>query len=227
VNARGVRATAIAALVLLAACTGSSPSPSSGSPEPNGPFRTTDMAAIELTPKDAPPGLGYVAAYSGDQDIVSFARDATEEQHLVDDGFLAANGVVFVPADRVNGGKLTPRDPIIQAILVVFSRGSGASSTLRRYLDDLRTRQLPDTADGAAPGLGDESYRLEGTNADGSGITVFAWRRANLVLVLLGTSFPPPRTLRLAERMDDRAATAEGAAAASAAPSASSTAPAS
>lgn len=170
------------------------------------------MGSIELTPRDAPAGLGYVAAFSGDQDIVGFARDATEEQHLADDGFLSANGAVFVPADRVDGGTLTPRDPIVQSTVVVFSRGVGASSTLQRYVADVRDRQLNGTTTGAPPPLGDEAYRLDGTNADGSTVTVFAWRRGNLVLVVLGTSFPPADTLRLATLIDARAHAAEPAA---------------
>ncbi len=212
-----MRWAAIGALLVLAACTRSPstatptehPSPPIGS---TGPFRPDDMASIELTPRDAPAGLGYVAAFSGDQDIVAFARDATEEQHLADDGFLSANGAVFVPADRVDGGKLTPRDPIVQSTVVVFSRGVGASSTLRRYVADVRDRQLTGTTAGAAPPLGDEAYRLDGTNADGSTVTVFAWRRGNLVLVVLGTSFPPAHTLRLATLIDARAQAAEPAA---------------
>lgn len=208
---------AIGALLVLAACTRSSSTaaPSSSSATSigsTGPFRPNDMASIELTSRDAPAGLGYVAAFSGDQDIVAFARDATEEQHLADDGFLSANGAVFVPADRVDGGKLTPRDPIVQSTVVVFSRGVGASSTLRRYVADVRDRQLTGATTGAPPPLGDETYRLDGTNADGSTVTVFAWRRGNLVLVVLGTSFPTADTLRLATLIDARAATAEPAA---------------
>ena len=212
-----MRWAAIGALLALAACTHhsstatprSSPAPPIGS---TGPFRPGDMASIELTPRDAPAGLGYVAAFSGDQDIVAFARDATEEQHLADDGFLSANGAVFVPADRVDGGKLTPRDPIVQSTVVVFSRGVGASSTLRRYVADVRDRQLTGATAGVVPPLGDEAYRLDGTNADGSAVTVFAWRRGNLVLVVLGTSFPSAHTLRLATLVDERAVTAEPAA---------------
>ncbi len=135
------------------------------------------MASIELTPRDAPAGLGYVAAFSGDQDIVAFARDATEEQHLADDGFLSANGAVFVPADRVDGGKLTPRDPIVQSTVVVFSRGVGASSTLRRYVADVRDRQLTGATAGArtaARRRGVPPRRHERRRLDGDGLRMEA-----------------------------------------------------
>ena len=51
----------------------------------------------------------------------------------------------------------------------------------------------------------DESYRLEATNADGASVTVLAWRHANLVLVVIGTSFAPASVERLAHLVDARA----------------------
>jgi hypothetical protein len=79
---------------------------------------------------------------------------------------------------------------------------------LRRYLADLRDRQLPGATPASAPALGDEAYRLDGANADGSAVTAVVWRRANLVLVVLGTSIAPTRTLELARLMDTRAVAA-------------------
>jgi hypothetical protein len=186
----------VLALVVLAAC-------SRG--EPSGSFQPSDLASIELTAKDAPSGLGYVPAFSGDQNLDAFARDATERAHLVQDGFELGNGAVFVPADRVDGGHLKPSDPIVQGIAVVFAQPSGASSALKRFLDDVRTRQLPGARDGAEPGFGDESYRLDGTNSDGAAVTLVAWRRGNVILAVLGTSFDPDQVLRLADLMDGRA----------------------
>ena len=121
------------------------------------------------------------------------------------DGFELGNGALFVPADRVSGGHLTARDPIVQGTVAVFSRDEGASASLGRFLDDLRTRQLRGVTDGPPPALGDESYRLEATNADGASVTVLAWRHANLVLVVIGTSFAPASVERLAHLVDARA----------------------
>ena len=65
--------------------------------------------------------------------------------------------------------------------------------------------------DGASPGLGDESYRLDATNTDGASVTVLGWRQANLVLVVIGTSFAPASVERLARLVDARAlATSSG-----------------
>jgi len=61
------------------------------------------------------------------------------------------------------------------------------------------------SADGASPALGDESYRLDATNTDGASVTVLGWRQANLVLVMIGTSFAPASVERLAELVDARA----------------------
>jgi hypothetical protein len=187
------------ALVVLVACSrrGSSV-----------PFEPADLASIELTAKDAPSGLGYVPGFSGDQDLDAFARDAAERTDLIDDGFELGNGALFVPADRVNGGHLAPHDPIVQGIAAVFAGANGASSALHRFLEDVRTRQLPGARDGTAPGFGDESYRLEGTNSDGASVTVVAWRRGNVILTVLGTSFDPDRVLTLAEMLDGRATAA-------------------
>ena len=187
------------ALVMLAAC-------SRG--EHAGTFEPSDLASIELTAKDAPPGLGHVPAFSGDQDLEAFARNDAERRHLVEDGFELGNGALFVPADRVDGGHLELRDPIVQAIAAVFATPAGAPTALGRFLDDLRARQLPEAHAAPAPGLGYESYRLDGTNSDGAAVTVVAWRQANVILTVVGTSFDPDRILRLADLADGRAAAA-------------------
>jgi len=174
-------------------------------------YQPSDLAAIELRPADAPSGLAYVPQFSGDQDLKAFARDAAEQARLAADGFELGNGALFVPADRVSGGHLTARDPIVQGTVAVFARDEGASASLGRFLDDLRTRQLRGATDGASPALGDESYRLDATNADGATVTVLAWRHANLVLVMIGTSFAPASVERLARLVDARAlATSSG-----------------
>ena len=164
--------------------------------------------AIELRPADAPAGLAYVPQFSGDQDLDAFARDDAERAQLAGDGFELGNGALFVPADRVSGGHLTARDPIVQGTVAVFARDEGASASLGRFLDDLRSRQLRGATDGAPPELGNESYRLDATNADGASVTVLGWRDANLVLVVIGTSFAPTSVEALARLVDARALSA-------------------
>lgn len=164
--------------------------------------------AIELRPADAPAGLAYVPQFSGDQDLDAFARDDAERARLAGDGFELGNGALFVPVERVSGGHLTARDPIVQGTVAVFARDEGASASLGRFLDDLRSRQLRGATDGAPPELGNESYRLDAANADGATVTVLGWRDANLVLVVIGTSFAPASVEALARLVDARALSA-------------------
>jgi len=49
-------------------------------------YHPSDLAAIELRPADAPKGLGYVAQFSGDQDLNAFARDDAERARALDAG---------------------------------------------------------------------------------------------------------------------------------------------
>ena len=171
-------------------------------------YQPSDLVAIELRPADAPAGLAYVEQFSGDQDLNAFARDDAERARLAGDGFELGNGALFVPVDRVSGGHLTARDPIVQGTVAVFARDEGASASLGRFLDDLRSRQLRGATDGAPPVLGNESYRLDATNPDGAGVTVLGWRDANLVLVVIGTSFAPASVEALARLVDARALSA-------------------
>jgi hypothetical protein len=171
-------------------------------------YQPSDLVAIELRPADAPAGLAYVPQFSGDQDLDAFARDDAERARLAGDGFELGNGALFVPVERVSGGHLTARDPIVQGTVAVFARDEGASASLGRFLDDLRSRQLRGATDGAPPELGNESYRLDATNADGATVTVLGWRDANLVLVVIGTSFAPASVEALARLVDARALSA-------------------
>jgi hypothetical protein len=186
------------AFVALAGC--SSP------PSATARYEPADLAGIELAPADAPSGLAYVPEFSGDQDLDAFARDAGEKAALTADGFELGNGALFVPSDRAAGGHLTPADPIVQGTVAVFARDDGASSSLARFLSDLRERQLTGTRDGDAGPLGDEAYRMDAKNGDGARVTVLAWRRANLVMVVIGTSFPASSVETLARLVDGRAA---------------------
>jgi hypothetical protein len=182
--------------VALAAC--------SSTPTPR--YEPADLRAIELRAADAPAGLGFVPRFSGDQDLEAFARDAQERSALQGDGFELGSGAVFVPADRVDADRLRVRDPIVQETVAVFARDDGASATLERYMDDLRNRQLRAIRTGLPEPLGDETYRLDAQNTDGATVTVIGWRRANLVLVVIGTSFPPSSVVALARLVDARAA---------------------
>jgi hypothetical protein len=188
------------ALVALAAC--SSPPPATATAR----YQPEDLRGIELAPSDAPSGLSYVPAFSGDQDLDAFARDAGEKAALTADGFELGSGSLFVPSDRAGGGHLTPADPIVQGTVAVFAREDGASSSLTRYLTDLRERQFTGAHDRDAVALGDEAYGMDATNSDGAPVTVLAWRRANLVMVVIGTAFPPPSVEALARLVDGRAA---------------------
>jgi hypothetical protein len=190
------------ALVALAAC--SSP------PAATARYQPGDLRGIELAPSDAPSGLSYVPEFSGDQDLDAFARDAGEKAALTADGFELGNGALFVPSDRAGGGHLTPADPIVQGTVAVFARDDGASSSLTRFLTDLRERQFTGAREGDAVALGDEAYRIDATNSDGAPVTVLAWRRANLVMVVIGTSFPRSSVEALARLVDGRAAGTSG-----------------
>ena len=83
-------------------------------------YQPSDLVAIELRPADAPAGLAYVPQFSGDQDLDAFARDDAERARLAGDGFELGNGALFVPAERVSGGHLTPRDPIVLSGVLVM-----------------------------------------------------------------------------------------------------------
>ena len=54
--------------------------------------------------------------------------------------------------------------------------------------------------------LGDETYRLDSTNADGAAVTILGWRRANLVMIVIGTSYPASSVEDLGRLIDGRAA---------------------
>jgi len=183
--------------VALTACTSASSAPPR--------YGSSDRAAIVLRPADAPAGLAYVPRFSGNQPLGEFARDDGEAARLSSEGFRLGNGALFVPRDRADGGHLRAADPIVQGIAAVFSGDDGASEAFTRYLQDLRDRQLHDASDADAPPLGDESHRIDATNADGASVTVIGWRRSNLILIVVGTSFPSASVEALARLVDGRA----------------------
>ena len=152
----------------------------------------------------------YVDAASGFKTLRSFARDDEELGHLKQDGFRVGHLVLFLPADHVNAtgptAPLTNDSVIVQGITGLFHGADGADRSLERYVEDLRTRQIPDASEVAADGLGDRSFGLQGITPDGSRVLVFAWRVDNVILVLSGSGPLPAAEVRaLADLMNARA----------------------
>ena len=61
----------------------------------------------------------------------------------------------------------------MQGIAGLFHDADGAGSSLERYVEDLRTRQIPGAIDIPADGLGDRSFGLRGETPDGSRVQIF------------------------------------------------------
>jgi hypothetical protein len=201
------RRSVAAALVLFAASGCHADSGSSPKSEP-GPYARADIAAIVLGPADAPDGTSYVDGVSGFQDLQAFARDDVERAHLVDDGFQIGHLALFFPSGRVDGGApepLTNRSTIVQGITGLFHDANGAERSLERYVQDLRSRQLPDARDIPAEGLGDTSFGLRGKTPDGSRVRMYVWRIGNLILAISGSGPIEPDEVRaLADMLDGR-----------------------
>ena len=64
----------------------------------------------------------------------------------------------------------------------------------------------PEPGIGRRSRLGDEAYRLDSANADGAAVTILGWRRANLVMIVIGTSYPASSVEDLGRLIDGRAA---------------------
>ncbi len=174
----------------------------------DGSFTTEQVPGIVLRSDEAPAGTRKVAGVGGEQDLDAFARDAAERAALVQDGFVSGYVAYFAPEAYFDPEALVGDDAIsFQVVAGVFEAPAGASSSLRRFLGDLRTRQLEGATEVPVPGLGDESYGVSGRSpADGSALLVYLWRRANLILVLSGSG--PVKTeamLAAARAMADRA----------------------
>ena len=174
----------------------------SGTNEPVAPgqFTRADLDAIVLRASDALPATAYVEAVSGFKTLRSFARDEEELGHLKEDGFRVGHVVLFLPADRVNAtgptAPLTNESVIVQGIAGLFHDADGADRSLERYVEDLRTRQLPDASEVTADGLGDRSAGLRGVTPDGSRVLVFVWRVDNVILVVSGSGPLPADEVR-------------------------------
>jgi hypothetical protein len=172
-------------------------------------FTRADVETIVLGPDDAPDGTTYVEHASGFDDLDAFARDEVERGHLVDDGFQIGHVSLFLPPASATGGPssepLTNDSVIVQGIAGLFRDADGAGSSLERYVDDLRTRQIPDAEDIPADGLGDQSFGLRGETPDGSRVQIFVWRIGNLLLAISGSGPLTVEQVReLADLVDGR-----------------------
>jgi hypothetical protein len=180
---------------------------SSTASEP-GPYTRADVDAIVLGPNDAPEGTSYVDGVSGFQDLKAFARDDVELGHLQEDGFQIGHLALFFPNGHADGGApepLTNRSIIVQGITGLFGDADGAERSLERYVQDLRTRQLPDAHVIPADGLGDRSFGLQGTTPDGARVRMYVWRTGNLILAVSASGPVGPGEIRsLADLLDGR-----------------------
>jgi hypothetical protein len=125
----------------------------------------------------------------------------------VADGFVSGYVVFFPPESYFRKRPHADTDVAYQAIAGLFEDADGAASSLHRYVEDLRARQMTGASDVSAGGLGEEAFGLAGAaSSDGSFLRVYAWRVSNLILVLVASGPVDEDTaLRLARTMDDRA----------------------
>ncbi len=208
---RRVVGAVLVALLTVACSSSTTPPPSATAPPPPGRFTRAQLRSIVLGPADAPKGTTYVASVSGFQNLGSFARDATELANLQDDGFEVGHFSLFFPSDHVTAsGDTTPLkndSVIVQGIAGLFRDADGAERSFERYVDDLRTRQLPDADDVPVEGLGDEGSGIRGHTPDGTHVHVYAWRVDNLILVVSGAGPIPSGDVRaLANLVNGRTA---------------------
>jgi hypothetical protein len=169
-------------------------------------FVAADLPGILLHPDEAPAGT-RASTLGGRSDLDSFARDAAERGALLADGFVSGYVVYFPPESYFRKQPHADTDVSYQAIGGLFEDTDGAASSLHRYVEDLRARQMPGASDVSAAGLGDEAFGLTGGAAsDGSFLRVYAWRVSNLILVLVASGPVDAQTaLGLARTMDGRA----------------------
>lgn len=196
-------------LTLLAVVTATCRSGDDGPATP-GRFTRADLDVIVLQPSDAPVATAYVKAVSGFKTLRSFARDDEELGLLQEDGFRVGHLALFLPADHVNAtgptAPLTNDSVIVQGIAGLFHDPDGADRSLERYVEDLRTRQIPGATEVPADGLGDRAVALRGTTPDGSRVLVFVWRVDNMILVVSGSGPLPAAEVRaLADLVNVRA----------------------
>jgi len=171
------------------------------------PFTARDLASIVLGRRDTLDGTEFARPFSVDRTIDEFASDDEELRQLSQDRFVAAHITVFVPTGQLahDAPPAELGSPFVQGIAAVFETPVGADSSLRRYVANLRASQLQHEVTISADGLGDSSEGLRG-QAGGEDVTIYAWRTANLLLVVSGSGTITPELVRtLADRMQRRA----------------------
>lgn len=218
-----MRAAVVALMLLAVSCTTprsagpSEPAPSPASsfviPSPilsPHPFTAEDLPSIVLGRGDTPEGTELARPFSVDRTVDEFASDDEELTRLRRDRFVVGHITVFVPKGQLahDAPPAEPGAPFVQGIAGVFETPGGADSSLRRYVANLRGVQLQHEVRVPAGGLGDASMGLRGT-AGGEDVTVYAWRTANLLLVVSGSGTITPEVVRaladLVQRRADRA----------------------
>ena len=216
-----MRAAAVAVTALLAvSCTSPRPAgPSEPAPSPASsyvipspilspsPFTAADLPSIVLGRGDTPEGTEFARPFSVDRTIDEFASDDEELARLRTDRFVLGHITVFVPKGQLahDAPPALPGSPFVQGIAGVFETPPGADSALRRYVTNLRDVQLQHEVRIPAAGLGDSSVGLRGS-AGGEDVTVYAWRTANLLLVVSGSGTVAPEVVRtLADLVQRRA----------------------
>jgi hypothetical protein len=220
VSRRTAAAVAVAAAVVGAGCTaGGDPGPGRPVPSPASsfvipspilsprPFTVEDLPAVSLGRGDAPTGTEFAPQYSVDETIDQFASDAEELTALRVDGFVSGHVTLFVPPAQVadDTAPVEPGQVFVQEIAGLFETAPGADSSLRRYVSNLRAFDLRRDVRISATGLGASSEGLRGT-IGGDAVTIYAWRTANLLLVVSGSGSIPSHDVRaLADLMQRRA----------------------
>ncbi len=205
--------------VALAACDGSSDgsrsaiataaaSTAATAQPAEGRFSAEDLPRILLHADEAPPGTRSEPSLAHASDLDAFAHDVVEQQALLRDGFRSGYVVYFPPESYFRHEPHAVTDVAFEAIGGLFDDADGASSSLRRFVEDLRTRQMNGAAQISAGGLGDESFGLAGgASLDGSFVRVYAWRVSNVILVLVASGpVAEDKAMALARAMDRRAA---------------------
>lgn len=218
------RAAALAVAVVVAggACTAGGdpgdgrpvPSPASSFVIPSPilsprPYTTEDVGAVVLGRAHAPAGTAFAPQYSVDETIDEFASDDEELTSLQLDGFVTGHVTLFVPPAQLDAAAapVEPGQVFVQEIAGLFETAPGADSSLRRYVSNLRAFELHRDVRISARGLGGSSEGLRGT-IDGEAVTIYAWRTANLLLVVSGSGSIPSKDVRaladLTQRRADR-----------------------
>jgi hypothetical protein len=199
------RSLALVLVLLAAACSSDAareaPAPTVPA-DPSAPADHPDLAEIVLQADEAPEGTRQVEGVGGEQDLDTFARDADERAALVEDGFVSGYVSYFAPEAYFDPEELVGRDDAsYQVIAGLFEDADGASSSLHRFMGDLRDRQLDGAEEVGAPELGDESFGLTGRSArDGSDVSVLLWRDGNVLLVVVASGAVDEGTLARAAR---------------------------